>query len=349
MGGEPATAPARRPLRRTAWVGLRLLPLLVSGGCLWWLATHFDWSAVGAALTKADWRLAAAVATLMLVYIVLRALRFRLMLGPGAPAFGTLLRVYTLSVAVAVIIPGSGELVRAVVLGRQAALSTAYVLGAVTLEKGVDTGLTLALMLLGLWAAALRDEQTNHLLLGTALVVSAGLFLGGALLGALARWVPPGAAWTPPGWLSPRAAALLARGVARGLAAAERFGSGVRALWGLPRHEQGAVAVLTLVSWLTTWLMTLAALAAFGLAAQGALAAVLWGALVLGLSVPSAPGGLGPFQVVAVTVLQAFDQPAAPALAFAIGFHALMVAPALLAGAIASFCGRPNTPAPPAE
>jgi hypothetical protein len=345
-GGPPAEPPASRPPPRGPVAALRWLPLLISGGCIWLLATRFDWAAVGAALARAHWGLAALVAVLMFVYLGLRALRFGLLLGPGAPRFGLLLRVYTVSVVVAVVVPGSGEVVRAVALGRLGTLPTSYVFGAVAVEKGLDTALTVVLMLVGLWAAALHDEQTNRLLVGTALATSAGLGVAAILLAALARWVPPGAAWAPPGWLPPRVAAPLSRLVGLLLGAAERFGSGLRALWRLPRGQQGAIAALTLVSWLTTWVMTLAALAAFGLAAQGALAAVLWGALVLGLSVPSAPGGLGTFQLVAVTVLHAFDQPAAPALAFAIGFHALLVAPALLAGALASWCGRSGGPEP---
>lgn len=345
VGEPPAEPPASRPPRGRV-AALRWLPLLISAGCLWLLATRFDWAAVGAALASAQWGLAALVALLMLVYLGLRALRFRLLLGAGAPRFGLLLRVYTVSVAVAVVVPGSGEFVRAVALGRLGTLPTSYVFGAVAVEKGLDTVLTLVLMLVGLWAAALHDEQTNRLLVGTALVTSVGLGIATVLLAALARWVPPGATWVPPGWLPPRVAAPLGRLVGLLLGAAERFGSGLRALWRLPRGQQGAIVALTVVSWLTTWVMTLAALAAFGLAAQGALAAVLWGALVLGLSVPSAPGGLGTFQLVAVTVLHAFDQPAAPALAFAIGFHALLVAPALLAAALAGWCGRSDGPQP---
>ena len=337
-----STLPPGRPLRGAA-VGLRLLPFAVSGACIWLLATRFDWSAVGGALMGAHWPLVVVAVGLVLAYLPVRAVRWRLMLGATAPPFGTVLRVYAVSIAVAAAIPGSGEVVRAVALGRRGGVPTAYVLGTVAVEKGLDTALTLMLMLLGLWTAALRDEQVDHLLLGAALLTSAGLLAGIALLAALVRWLPPGAVWTPPQWVPPRLARLLARLVAVSLAAAERFGSGARAIWHLPRRRQAAILALTLVSWVATWLLTLAALAAFGLAVQGALAAVLWGALALGLSVPSAPGGLGTFQLVVVTVLQAFDQPVAPSLAFAIGFHALTAGPIFLAGAVASLRGRPRS------
>jgi uncharacterized membrane protein YbhN (UPF0104 family) len=64
------------------------------------------------------------------------------------------------------------------------------------------------------------------------------------------------------------------------------------------------------------------------------LAAVLYGVLLLGLAVPSAPGAIGTYEVTALVVLQGFGLPLAASAAFAVGFHALTFAPPLLVGAV---------------
>src|SRR5205085_12309714 len=106
------------------------------------------------------------------------------------------------------------------------------------------------------------------------------------------------------------------------------------------------VGALTLLIWANACLLTVLALAAFGLPADWTLAAVLYGVLLLGLSVPSAPAAVGSYELVAVAVLEAFGLPLTPSAAFAVGFHALTFAPPLLVGALA-YALRPAGAPPP--
>jgi uncharacterized membrane protein YbhN (UPF0104 family) len=323
-GALPALGPPRLAPRRLA-VGLA-----VSALCGAVLALRLDWAAVGAALASARWPLVALAAALTLTHLGLRAVRWRLMLGRNAPPLGTLLWAYAVGVAAGLAVPASGELARALLLARRSGLRTSYVLGSVAVEKLLDTAAVGLLLAAGLWSAA-RLGQAGSAAATAALMLGAGTLL---LLIVVLR-APRGGPPTPPAWLPPR----LARGwTSLGVALAEawvRFAGGVATVLRLPPAYQAAIGAFTLLVWGNACLLTVLALAAFGLPADWALAAVLYGALLLGLTVPSAPGAVGSYELVAVYVLQSFGLPLAESTAFAVGFHALTFAPPLLVGALA--------------
>jgi uncharacterized membrane protein YbhN (UPF0104 family) len=296
----------------------------VSAVCLWALATRLDWPGVAAALAAAHWPLVALAAALTLANLLVRALRWRLLLGASAPPFGTLLATYTVGVAAGLLLPASGELARAMLLARRGGLRTSYVLGSVAVEKLLDTAAVVALFALGLWRAAGPGWLGSTIGLASAALLLAAL----ALVLVVVRAPRGGSA--APGWLAGPAGRL-------GVAVGEtwmRFAAGVAAVARLPWPQQVGIVALTLVSWADACLVTVCALAAFALPADWALAAVLYGALLLGLSVPSAPGAIGTFELVTVAVLQAFGLPSAASGAFALGFHAVAFAPPLLAAAL---------------
>jgi uncharacterized membrane protein YbhN (UPF0104 family) len=268
-------------------------------------------------------------ALLVLGSLGVRAWRWRLLLGAVAAPWGTLLSTYLVGVAAGMVVPASGELARVLLLGQRSDLRPSYLLGAAAIEKLLDTAAVVALSLLGLWAAAGIGGGS------AAVGRGATLLLAGALGLAVLVAVVPGGASRPPRWLPH----WLARGwETLGRASADawgRFAQGARAVLGLPRGAKVGILALTLLGWANACLATVCALAAFDLPASWALAAVLYGALLLGLSVPSAPAAVGTFEVVTVAVLQAFGLPAAPSAAFALGFHLVTFAPPILAGVVA--------------
>jgi uncharacterized membrane protein YbhN (UPF0104 family) len=226
-------------------------------------------------------------------------------------------------------------------LARRSGLRTSYVLGSVAVEKLLDTALVLALLLAGLANLARLGW------LGEAAGAAAGALLLTLLaLAAAVAWVPRGGLPEPPAWLPARLARVWLR---LGVALAERwlrFASGVTAVLHLPARYQGGILTLSLLVWANACLLTMLALAAFDLPADWALAAVLYGALLLGLTaVPTAPAAVGPFELVTVAVLEGAGLPLAPSAAFAVAFHAITFAPPLLAGALAATVGRPRPPA----
>jgi glycosyltransferase 2 family protein len=172
--------------------------------------------------------------------------------------------------------------------------------------------------------------------LGGAAVAAGGAVLLGAVALAIGLALAPRAGLpAPPGWLPARLVRVWLR---LGVALAGiwvRFASGAVAALRLPRAYQLVVVALTLVVWGNACLATVLSLAAFGLPADWALAAVLYGALLLGLSVPSAPGGLGPFELVTVAVLEGVGLAPDPSAAFALGFHGVTFVPLLVTGAVA--------------
>jgi uncharacterized membrane protein YbhN (UPF0104 family) len=121
-----------------------------------------------------------------------------------------------------------------------------------------------------------------------------------------------------------------------------RFAAGVAAVLRLPSAYQAAIGALTLLVWSNACLLTVLALAAFDLPADWALAAVLYGTLLVGLSAPSAPGAIGLYELVVVAVLQSFGLPLAASAAFAVAFHALTFAPPLVVGALACLVQPPG-------
>jgi uncharacterized protein (TIRG00374 family) len=322
----------------------RLAPLAVSAACLWVLATRLDWPAAVAAFAAAHWSLVALAAALALASLGLRAWRWRLLLGTAAPPAGPLLTTYCMGAAMGLLVPASGEVARAWLLGRGTALRTSYLLGCAAVEKLLDVAAVLALLTVGLGQAARLDGLGGR----ATGVVLAILIAAAVLLLLLARARRGGLA--PPAWLPSALAQAWTRLSLALLQAGLQFAAGAAAVARLPRPQQAAILGLTLLIWATACLVTVLALVAFGLGADWTIAAVLYGALLLGLSVPAAPGALGTFELVAVAVLQAFGRPLAASAAFAVGFHVLTFTPPLVAGALAWWWGTAHlagTRAPP--
>ncbi|MGH9901435.1 MAG: lysylphosphatidylglycerol synthase domain-containing protein, partial [Pyrinomonadaceae bacterium] len=63
---------------------------LLAAAVLWWFGRDLDWAVVRAALGRSDWKLIAAAATAICTTYLVRAFRWRALLGPLAP--GTSLR-----------------------------------------------------------------------------------------------------------------------------------------------------------------------------------------------------------------------------------------------------------------
>ena len=314
----------------------RLAPLAVSAACLWVLATRLDWPAAGAAFAAAHWSLVALAGGLTLASLALRAWRWRLLLGAAAPPAGPLLTTYCMGAAIGLVVPASGEVARAWLLGRGTALRTSYVLGCAAVEKTLDLAAVLTLLTVGLAQAARLDGLGGRAGLAALVLVLAVLAIASVLVVARGRTPARSSLSSAAGHSPPGVWARLSRALA---AVTLRFASGVAAVARLPRAQQAAILGLTLLIWANACLVTVLALAAFGLGADWAIAAVLYGALLLGLSVPAAPGAVGTFELVTVAVLEAFGRPLAASAAFAVGFHVLTFTPPLVAGMLAWWWG----------
>jgi uncharacterized protein (TIRG00374 family) len=248
---------------------------------------------------------------LMLVFIVgdilLRAVRWRVLLAPvAAVPFGVVLSSLLVGYLANNVLPARlGELVRAHDLGDRTGLSRSTILGTIVIERVVDTMVVVTIAAVAILVLSVRGIVASAVLAGFALtallvVVVAGGIYAHRLPGAdrvrafLGRW--------------PRVHAALVR-LRTGLAVA-----------GDPRAVTAAV-VLSLVSWSFTVLAFAAAAQAVDVEPTMGQAALLAAGTNLATAIPAGPGYVGTFELAAVTIAASVGIARAPALAFAVLVH----------------------------
>jgi uncharacterized membrane protein YbhN (UPF0104 family) len=92
------------------------------------------------------------------------------------------------------------------------------------------------------------------------------------------------------------------------------------------------VAMWSLVLWLVNGLSFYVMFKAFDIDVSMPGALLLQGALALGVSVPSTPGYVGPFEAAIVAVLELYGVPSSQAFSYAMTYHASTFLPIVLLG-----------------
>ena len=217
----------------------------------------------------------------------------------------------------------SGDVIRALAIGRYAGISRLFALATILVERMVDAGVLvlLALGLVGVAGLGLPPWARSALPLAVV-VVTFGL--GGLLLAAQLR-LEPGA----PSRLSGRVGRLLT--MLRQRVAA--FQAGIQAL-SQPRRLL-IFALLTGAIWACDILFALQVSEAVQLSQSIPQAVLLIAALGLASAVPSTPGYVGVYQFVAVTVLGPFGYSVSEAIAYIAAFQVLSYAIVIWWGGIA--------------
>lgn len=273
----------------------RLLPLPILALAIW---KAKPWTAD---LSHAAWPLlAAALAINFLVYLPVRALRWRVALSSPPPMRQILFAMLEGFFVGAALGFGTGDAVRSMRLRRQAG-SFARDFGATMAERAAEI---VALAILLAFAAALGSTGRWAYALSSAGIAGyvATLAIGKRLLPAVERW--------------PRLATVLR---------ATLEASTLRRAAGL--------TLLALAGWMTEVIILMLSLAAFGLPAQlGSALLVLLG-VNLAITIPGPPVNLGTFEAGVTAALVARGIGAAPALTFALSYHFLMAVPVILVGA----------------
>ena len=300
--------------------------LLLGGGLLWLALRGADLDAVAVALARADWRWLWAMVPLSLLSVVIRAWRWRLLLGglqdddaPGDAAdLPTVVRATFIGYLVNYAAPRLGEVARAATIAQRSRHDFAGVFGTVVAERVLDvvvlataigaTALLYGARLESVWTAAADTLAgfAGRLTPGVTVAV-----LGAALLlAALMVWLV-------------RRGGIGAR--LGGLAAS--FRDGIAAL-GRTRRPLG-LAASTAALWFCYVLLAdvplrmLGISDAYGLGLVDAFATMTLGAI--GIALPS-PGGTGSYHyatVQALTIL--FGVAASPAASYAVLAHAAQV------------------------
>jgi uncharacterized protein (TIRG00374 family) len=242
--------------------------------------------------------------------LFLRTLRWRILLAARAPlGVGIVFRVNCAGQLGNIALPARlGDLYRATSLGR-AGLKTGFTLATVLVERILDAGFLVmiaAMILAGSAAMPVWLSAGARMLAGAAL---AGLLVTLVLPRFESRLAAVVQNILPERW-RPRAAAFL-----------NQFLHGLRSFQHVGRAS--SFLVLTAIIWVIDSFSVVVIGKGLGLALSPVTAALLISALALASAIPAAPGNLGVYQLVAISVLGTTGVAREPALSLALLMQAM--------------------------
>lgn len=270
---------------------------------------------------------------------VIKALRWRSLLGAGNQSFSLLSLglAHVLGQFWNMILPARlGEIYRVFVIQRLAreapatssSRSAAFLLGSVGIEKVLDFTFLGLLILSVLMFLPLPEWLTQT---GLFFVLQAGVIL--AVLIVMTFWRGQGIAWLLrqserlPAWLqqSPLVGAM-----------GNFFRSALQSLDVLQdgRRLLEVIGYTTLV-WILAIVVNLLTLISVGIEASWTAAQLVLITLSIGMTLPSAPGRVGVFEYICILTLALFGIERAQALAFGILLHGIVLLPTIIVGLVA--------------
>ena len=310
---------SRRTLIRSA-VGLPISALF-----LWLALRGADLGEAVRHIREADMALVALAGIVLMFGIWLRAVRWRILLKPlGRTTLTQSFAALTIGYLANNALPARlGEIVRVVILHRDAGIPRAGSLGTILVERLFDV-LTL-LLLLGVAAIASGWENPwagAFGLAGIAAVVGLAVTYAIAaravsLPGWLGRW------WRPWRARLPKRVIDIGAGFLAGFANVASAGAMARVL------------LLSIASWTVEASVYLLVMRAMDIKAGGAWPAMLVSSLSnLAGVIPAGPANLGPFEYFAKETLLGFELSAEVAVAFAVAAHLLIIVPPSVIGGL---------------
>jgi glycosyltransferase 2 family protein len=281
-----------------------------------------DFGALGAALGRSNYWLLAPALLVLGVAIVLRAVRWRLLISPEhRPSTTAVTSALLVGYLFNSILPArAGEAIRVVVLRQRAGTPKFVALGTVIAERAIDVLALLVLLFVAAPFVPSTDWLPRVVALGAVLfVVVVVVFIAFAFYGER-----PARLLLRPLGLLPRMSRdrieLAASNLMRGLSA---FRSPAVAL---------PAFVLTAASWLLIAFASWICMRGFDLRLGFSAAVLVVVAINLAMILPSGPAGIGVFEAATLTALRPFDVDRAHALSYALVLHGLNVVPFLIAG-----------------
>ena len=301
--------------------GRAIIGFGISIVALFLVVRSVDVAAAWETVKGADPQWVALLVAFVSVDILLRALRWKVLLAPVAKVpFGTTLASLLVGYLANNILPARlGELVRSHYLGDREGLSRTTTLGTVVVERVVDFVVVVAIASAAILVLSVRGIVANAVIAGVAV---AGLLAAGIAVGVAAHRLP-GAdriAATASRW--PRVMELAGK-LRGGLAVAGR-----------PRTLAEALA-LSLLAWGATVLAFAAAGQAVGIELTIGQASLLAAGVALVTAIPAGPANLGTFELAAVEIAKAVGVPQHEAFAIALLVHAAILAITSVGGLVA--------------
>jgi uncharacterized protein (TIRG00374 family) len=329
------------PRRTDRHARVRLVGIGISAVALLVVLATMDLPSAARVIAQADAGLVVAAFGFLIAQVVLRAVRWRILLPRRADGARVPMRVAVPALLAGylgnVVLPARlGEPLRAAIVARRERLDFAECFGATIVERVVDTA-TLAIIA---FLAALALGVSTSVLGLTGAAATAGLLVIGMLVTIGLTGVTTAVARRLDAWTgSARVAALadrvvaLARGVDRGRS---------------PRRLVMA-ATISCACWameaVALWLVA----QAIGISLSVPQAVLVAAMTVLVTAIPAAPGYVGTYELAATSTATALGIPGVEALAMAVLSHALTTIPIALGGVVAlaatgSRLTNPSTP-----
>ena len=304
------SSPRSRALRLSVGLAISAVFLVAT-------LSRVDLGEVGRALQQLDLRLLLVAVPLVFVELVLRGLRWQRLLEPIAEiSLGRSVAYLSIGYFANSMLPARlGDIARAFLAGRALGVSRLGVIGTVVVERAAD-----GLFILGLVAV-----------LGVLVAGGGSLATTAAWLVALAA-VGAGGLVVAIAWIRSSGAGAI-RVTLRSLV--ERLLRGAEGL----RSPTGLVIVvaLTVVAFVPAVAMFALIADAAGVELTIAQCALVMGGLALSTSIPAAPGSIGTYEFVGLTILTTLGIGPDVALAIVVVVHLVATLPVALAGLLASW------------
>jgi len=312
-------------MRGRGGLGRAALGIGISVVALALVVQSVDLGAAWEAIRRADARWLLLLVAFIAADVLLRGIRWRVLLGPVAevPLRATLGSLLVGYLANNVLPARLGELVRSHDLGSRTGLSRSTILGTIVVERVVDTLVVVVIAAIAILVLSVRGVVASAVLVGVAV---SGLLVVGIAVGIVAHRLPGAERMTAVVARRPRIHGALVR-LRAGLSIASDLPTMVTAV------------VLSVGSWSCTVLAFAAAAQAVGVEPTIGQAALLAAGTNLATAIPAAPGYVGTFELAAVTIAGSVGIPPASALAFAVLVHAASLLLTSVGGAVALVAG----------
>jgi uncharacterized protein (TIRG00374 family) len=317
-------------------VGRAALGIGISVVALALVVRSVDLGVVWETIRRAEARWLLLLILFIVADIALRAIRWRVLLGPVAVVpFRTTLASLLVGYLANNILPARlGEIVRSHDLGARAGLSRSTILGTIVVERVVDTLVVVVIAAIAILVLSVRGIVASAVLAGLAVT---GLLVVGIAVGIVAHRLPG----------AERVTAVIARRP-RIHGALVRLRTGLAIASDVP--TMATAVMLSIGSWSCTVLAFAAAAQAVGVEPTIGQAALLAAGTNLATAIPAAPGYVGTFELAAVTIAASVGIQRESALAFAVLVHAATLVLTSAGGAVAFMAsGRRHRVAPAPE
>ena len=301
--------------RVARFVDARIFGIVLTVACLALGAYAVNWPQTLSAIADANLELAALSTLCLFATLCAFSLRWRQLIAVDKrPPPGRIFNLLMIGYLANAILPARpGDVIRAVLLRQIFGISFSYGVASIVLERLFDA---LAICALGL-IASFVVPMPPLLLSGLYTLAAAGLALVAML--SFLNWRRMSIAQLPVRFpLAFRHP--LAHFLAEWL---ERFAAAMRILYSPTRLS--LAVLLTCLGWGTLALSSVLLIQAFQVSVPPAAALLVLVATNLGAVVPSSPGSLGVYHVMAVMALSVWQVDTSVAVAFAIASHALAI------------------------